>query len=118
MKFIVDAQLPFHLRDWLIDRGFDAIHTLDLPKANATKDNFIAEFADDENRIVISKDKDFFNLQTLTGKPRKLLMITTGNIVNTELFKLFDKNFEICLKFFATFDLVEMNNSFVVGHGK
>lgn len=118
MKFIVDAQLPFRLRDWLIDRGFDAIHTIDLPKANTTKDKSVAELADDENRIVISKDEDFFHLHTLTGKPRKLLMITTGNIVNTELLKLFDKNFEVCLKLFVTFDLVEINNRFVVGHGQ
>lgn len=33
MKFIIDAQLPYRLKDWLIAQGFDAIHTRDLPEA-------------------------------------------------------------------------------------
>ena len=34
MKFIVDAQLPKSLARFLSERGFDAIHTLDLPRKN------------------------------------------------------------------------------------
>ena len=39
MKFILDAQLPKKLSDFLIWKGYDAIHTLDLPLKNKTKDN-------------------------------------------------------------------------------
>jgi len=34
MKFLVDAQLPYHLKAWLLLKGFDAIHTTDLPDQN------------------------------------------------------------------------------------
>ena len=43
MKFIVDAQLPKSLADFLIYKGFDALHTLDLPAKNKSKDNYIIE---------------------------------------------------------------------------
>ena len=43
-------------------------------------------------------------------------MITTGNIINKELLKLFEQNFETAEKLFNSYDVVEMNNSFVIGH--
>jgi predicted nuclease of predicted toxin-antitoxin system len=116
MKFIVDAQLPYRLKDWLISQGFDAIHTMDLPEANKTEDLSIVDISERENRIVISKDSDFLKLYILKGKPKKLLMITTGNIINKELLVLFEKNFEIALKLFNSLDVVEMNNFLVMGH--
>ncbi|MGL5892041.1 MAG: DUF5615 family PIN-like protein [Bacteroidia bacterium] len=46
MKFIVDAQLPKKIALMLVDEGFDAIHTLDLPQKNHTSDKEIALLAD------------------------------------------------------------------------
>lgn len=116
MKFIVDAQLPYRLKIWLADKNFDAIHTTDLPEANETEDLRIADVAESENRIVISKDGDFLKLYILKGKPQKLLLITTGNIVNTNLLRLFERNFETVIKLFDSYDVVELNNFFVMGH--
>ncbi len=116
MKFIVDAHLPYRLNLWLNEIGFDAIHTRDLPEANETEDIDIATFADIENRTVISKDSDFLKLRILQNKPKQLLMITTGNIVNKDLIALFEQNFQTIIQLFDSFDVVEMNNSFVVGH--
>ncbi len=31
MKFLVDAQLPVKLKDWLEEQGHDSLHTNDLP---------------------------------------------------------------------------------------
>lgn len=31
MKFLVDAQLPYGLKQFIESEGFDAIHTNDLP---------------------------------------------------------------------------------------
>lgn len=39
MKFLVDAQLPRRLAQSLIEAGFEAIHTLDLPLGNRTPDS-------------------------------------------------------------------------------
>jgi len=116
MRFLIDAQLPHHLKLWLIEKDFDTIHTDDLPERNLTTDLTIADFADEEIRTVISKDSDFLKLRILQGRPQKLLMITTGNIVNKELFTLFELNFVTIVKLFNSYDVVEMNNKFVVGH--
>ncbi len=59
MKFIVDAQLPKSLARFLCTRGFDAIHTLDLPHRNITDELEINRLSFTEKRIVISKDLDF-----------------------------------------------------------
>lgn len=116
MKLIVDAQLPYGLKNWLTAQGLDTLHTRDLPEANETEDLSIADFADKENRTVITKDSDFLKLYILKGKPQKLLMITTGNIVNKELLILFEKNFDVALKLFNSFNVVEINNFLVMGH--
>ena len=43
-------------------------------------------------------------------------MITTGNIVNKELLTLFELNFATVMNLFNSYDVVEMNNQFVIGH--
>jgi len=116
MKFLIDAQLPYRLKLWLVGNNFDAIHTADLPERNLTADLSIADIADEQSRAVISKDSDFLKLRILQGRPQKLLMITTGNIVNKELLALFELNFVTAMKLFNSYDVVEINNQFVIGH--
>lgn len=82
MKFILDAHLPLALKSWLKSRGHDVVHTRDLPRKNLSDDIEVIKIAVQEERIVISKHSDFFDYFTLKGTPPKLLMITTGNIVN------------------------------------
>ena len=106
MKFIVDAHLPRKLSHFLNDKGFDSVHTLDLPNKNLTKDSEINELSLAENRVVISKDADFYNRYLVTSEPFKLLIISTGNITNAELLLLIEKNFSKILK--------EMTHNFVV----
>ena len=59
MKFLVDAQLPISLSDFLKSRGHASIHTLELPDKNKTKDNYILSISVEEKRIVVTKDNDF-----------------------------------------------------------
>lgn len=56
MKFIVDAQLPKSLSDFINEQGYDSVHTLELPNKNNTTDQEIIEISNAENRVVISKD--------------------------------------------------------------
>lgn len=116
MVFLVDAQLPYQLKLWLLAKGFDTIHTRDLPAQNLTSDRAIAQIADTEQRIVITKDSDFLKLHVLEQRPAQLLMLTTGNIVNQQLLVLFEQNFETALQMFGSYPVVEINNSFVIGH--
>jgi uncharacterized protein with PIN domain len=61
MRFLVDAQLPRRIAHRLREQGHDAIHTLDLPEANRTADNTIADVADREDRVVVKNwSRSFF----------------------------------------------------------
>ena len=85
MRFLVDAQLPRRVVDWLAAAGCDAVHTLDLPNGNRTTDQQILDFADREQRAAVTKDADFVDSHILQARPARLLLISTGNISNREL---------------------------------
>lgn len=53
-----------------IARGFDCLHTLDLDLKNETPDNVINFISVSEQRIIITKDTDFFNSLILKQQPR------------------------------------------------
>lgn len=108
MKFIVDAQLPPLLCEILEEAGFSAIHVDSLPKGD--------EYADDNQLTVISKDSDFYYSHMIIGQPKKLLLITTGNIKNKDLFNLIRNNIINIQNFFKNCDYVELNNDDLVGH--
>ena len=84
MKFLIDANLPFKLAKVLKEKGFDIIHTDDLPDKERTKDNEIRKVSVDQDRVIITKDSDFLDSHIVQGIPSKLLLITTGNIVNKD----------------------------------
>lgn len=81
MKFIVDAQLPMGLANYLRRKGHDVIHTRELPAGNLTEDLEVIRISMQDQRVVISKDRDFFDCYVLRQQPWKLLTLTTGNIV-------------------------------------
>jgi predicted nuclease of predicted toxin-antitoxin system len=85
MKFLVDAQLPRRFCGWLTEVGHDAVHTLELPQGNRTTDNEILDTAEREQRIVVTKDDDFVQSFLITGRPKRLLLVSTGNITNDKL---------------------------------
>jgi predicted nuclease of predicted toxin-antitoxin system len=82
MKFVIDAQLPRRLPRRLHAAGHDALHTLDLPGGNRTSDAEILRVADEEDRVVVTKDADFVSSFLLLGKPRRLLLVSVGNARN------------------------------------
>ena len=89
MKFLIDAQLPRRLKYRLQEKGYDVIHTLDLPLKNKTPDSVIEQISISDKRVVIAKVEDFVDSFTVFGRPYKLLLISTGNITNNDLEKLF-----------------------------
>lgn len=101
MKFLLDAQLPKKLSLFLQYRGHDAVHTLDLPNQNRSRDSELNIISIEEQRVVVSKDMDFVESLLISDKPYKLLYINTGNIDNKQLQALLAKNLEqiiLCLK--------------------
>ncbi len=114
MKFIVDAQLPKKLAKWLVERGFDAIHTLDLPERNRTGDDAINELSIRENRIVISKDSDFYDSYFQKLEPHKLLFLTVGNISTNDLIRLFDMNLQTIMSEINQNNVVEVSRTSII----
>jgi len=110
IKFIVDAQLPYSLALMLRGKGFDVTHTDNLPNKEKTTDNEIRVVAEKEKRIVITKGNDFFDSYILNKTPARLFLISTGNITNKDLFALFEKYFELIIKYFETYNFLELTN--------
>lgn len=74
--------------------GYDATHTyVDYPNGALFDDATIVQIALKENRIVISKDKDFLNHFVRYGAPPSVLLITLGNISNLSLKQYFEDHF-------------------------
>lgn len=118
MRFLVDANLPFKLAKSLKDKGYDVVHTDDLPDKERTTDKEIKTISADQNRIVITKDSDFLDSHIITQVPSKLLLVTTGNIINKSLIHLFDVYFETIVELFNSYDLIELDNEQIIGHEK
>jgi predicted nuclease of predicted toxin-antitoxin system len=116
MKFVVDAQLPRRIAYMLRDHGQDAVHTLDLPDENRTTDSAILDLADREQRVVVTKDADFVNSFHLARRPRKLLLISTGNINNTQLAGLLLPNLDGIVAALSTADFVELTRTSLITH--
>jgi predicted nuclease of predicted toxin-antitoxin system len=116
MKFIVDAQLPKSLSDFLNYRGFDSIHTLDLPNKNSTSDKEITEIAFNQKRILITKDNDFLESFILNSQPEKLIVVRTGNIPNPILLKIFDNNLELIKSMISRSNLIEITRNEIAEH--
>ena len=116
MNFLLDAHLPRRLVVRLRERGHDAIHTLDLPRANRTPDQEINEISVRESRVVMTKDSDFVDSLLLRGQPWKLLLVTTGNIRNSELEALFLANLDTVVDGLTEYNYVELSRSAVVLH--
>lgn len=116
MKFLIDAQLPPKLCDLFKASGIDSIHINSLLNGDETKDSEIISFADEENYIIITKDIDFYHSHMLNKKPSKLLLVTTGNIKNRDLFEMININLEVIVRLFKTCEYIEVSNSGIIGH--
>jgi predicted nuclease of predicted toxin-antitoxin system len=117
MKFLVDAHLPRRLARWMNDAGHDSVHTLDLPLKNKTADMAINRLSIDDQRIVITKDADFVDSFVVQGKPWKLLLISTGNIRNSELEMLIHANLKgVAEAFESGASFVELTRTSLIIH--
>jgi predicted nuclease of predicted toxin-antitoxin system len=100
------------------DKGFDVIHTDNLPNKEKTSDIEIRIISIEQERIVISKDSDFLDSHIIVGIPRKFLYISTGNIINRELFSLVEKHLPQIIDLFDNYDLIELSNEELIVHEK
>lgn len=82
MNFLIDAQLPPALSAWLRERGHEAEHVADVKLVGAS-DAAIAERAESDDAVLVTKDEDFLALRL----PNRfaLLWLRCGNATNRAL---------------------------------
>jgi predicted nuclease of predicted toxin-antitoxin system len=108
VKWLVDAQLPRRVVYLLREHGYDALHALDLAMENRTPDAVILLLADCEERVIVTKDADFVDTFFFQRQPRKLPLISTGNIYNSRLLDLLRENLAALVAAFQHYDFVEL----------
>ncbi|WP_168036384.1 DUF5615 family PIN-like protein [Neolewinella antarctica] len=86
------------------------MHTTDLKDGHLLADDEITNVAVTEDRVVITKDADFYNAYLVFGAPPKVLYLTFGNISNKDLLQYFDTHFsEIVTKLEGGADIIEFS---------
>jgi len=113
MKFLVDAHLPPGLCAVLRAAGHDALHTSQLAARNRTPDEVINALSMREQRVVVTKDADFYHSHLLHGTPWKLLLIRTGNIRTRDLRTLFEQHLPAIIAALEQNSLVELDRQAV-----
>ena len=90
MKFIIDNQLPRALAQFLVSRGCDAEHVLDVGLEKAS-DSEIWVYANRNGRSVISKDEDFLYLATRPESAICFVWVRLGNCRTSALLAAFER---------------------------
>lgn len=86
MKFLVDANLPPALAQWLVSEGHEAQHVADLGM-QAAADREIWQHAGDSGACIVTKDEDFVLLQALDRAGPVVVWIRIGNAVRSVLMR-------------------------------
>ena len=100
MKFLVDNQLPTVLAQYLRKRGYDCQHVLEAGLSDAL-DSEICQYAELQERILISKDEDFFYFAKQREARIRFIWVRLGNCRTPALLAVFERSWpsiETCLK--------------------
>ena len=116
MIFLIDANLPRRLVHLFRERGYQALHTLDLPYGNGTDDAAILQYSDENECVITTKDSDFTTSFWLNNRPNKLLLISTGNISNKELEVLLAANFDQIIADLSNNRFIELSRDHIIVH--
>ncbi len=116
MKFLVDAQLPKTLSDFLEWKGHDSVHSSELPMKNSTSDKDLLIQSKTTNRIIVTKDNDFLESYLVNSEPEKPILIKTGNIPNNALLQIFSRNYETIIELITRSNLIEINVANIIEH--
>ena len=86
------------------------------PDTNRTTDEEICSLADSEDRVVVTKIDDFVSSFLVQGGPaRLLLLVSTGNISNWDLFLLFERRRPSLIHAFGRYRFVELTRDSILG---
>ncbi len=97
-------------------QGMIVLHTRELPNQNSTPDSTINQISLEQERIVITKDLDFLESFLIRQQPYKLLLVTTGNIKNSELEALFLNNLAQIVELLEPYNYIELSRNSLILH--
>ena len=70
----------------------------------------ISKISMEENRIVITKDSDFYDTFILKQIPYKIIFLKTGNISKSDLINLFEQKIDTILRLIYENSIVELDS--------
>jgi len=85
MKFLVDAQLPPALADWLQQHGHDAVSVAAIGMRDSA-DSEIWDHALANDQTIVTKDEDFALRASRTDRSPRVVWLRIGNSTNRVLF--------------------------------
>jgi predicted nuclease of predicted toxin-antitoxin system len=111
VRFILDAQLPPQLAEWLSrEFAISAVAARGLGLSTVA-DSVLFDYARAEGAVVLSKDSDFVELVHRLGSPPQIVWITCGNVSNQHLRELFSATFADILQLLSDGEsLVEISD--------
>ncbi|MCB0635079.1 MAG: DUF5615 family PIN-like protein [Lewinella sp.] len=115
MKVLCDVHIARKVVRFFQQNGVEATHVNDILDSWYTSDKAIADYADEHKLVVLSKDRDFRNSHHLKKSPRRLLLISLGNISTANLIAILGKNLALLReKFEAEECFVELQQDAIV----
>lgn len=111
MTLWLDAQLSPRLARW-INQQFPGVTATALREIGLrdAEDTLIFQKARSTGAIVITKDRDFVDLQIRLGSPPKIIWLTCGNTSEATLQAILTQHLQTALSFLAGSDeLVEIS---------
>jgi predicted nuclease of predicted toxin-antitoxin system len=111
MNIWLDAQLSPRLAHWINQhfQGVTAKPLRDLGLRDA-EDSEIFLQARSAAAVVMTKDRDFIDLQARLGSPPKIIWLTCGNTSELALHSILSKHLQTAIGFLSgTDDLVEIS---------
>lgn len=113
MRFLVDAQLPPALADWIGKRGHSAspVRALGLRDSD---DGSIFNLAQEQEWILVTKDEDFVERCLGVAGAPQVVWLRIGNCTNPRLFTILEPLWaEIVKKLENGDSLIEVRERFV-----
>ena len=79
MKFIIDAQLPPRLAEWIRGRGHEVVHVREVDLVQAA-DGRIWDLALTTDAVIVTKDRDFMQWCLVRRPAPQIVWLKFGNI--------------------------------------
>jgi predicted nuclease of predicted toxin-antitoxin system len=100
MKVLFDVHIALKVSKFFAAKGIEAVHVNNVLDGFYTKDSSIAQYADQNDYTLITKDADFKDSHFVSQTPRKLLKINLGNIPTNQLITIFEASFDTLVELF------------------